>query len=141
MKSTLYQKMLQASDVMQETKDCAVIALAIVAGLTYKDAHTLLEQVGRKPRSFTHTGQVEQALKLLNIRIRDVTAQYRGTLGAKTVRTLGRVMAGREGVYLAYTHDHIMAIKDGVVHDWLADCLHRITWVEELKPKKRTKGR
>ena len=129
---TPYQKMKRASDGMQETNDCAVIAIAIVAGLTYRDAHSLLEIVGRKPRSLTLSTQIEQALKLLNTETRDVTKQYR-TLGAKTIRTLGRVMADRKGVYLAYTHDHIVAIKDGAIHDWLDGRLHRIVWVVKLK--------
>jgi hypothetical protein len=135
--SELYQKMSQASDVMQETKDCSVIAIAIVAGLTYTDAHSLLEQVGRKPRSTTRSKQINQALKLLNIETESVTEQYRDTLGAKTIRTLGRVMADHKGVYLAYTYDHIMAIKDGIIHDWLDGHLHRITQVVQLRTNTR----
>ena len=136
--STPYLKMKHASGVMQETNDCAVIATAIVVGLTYKDAHRLFEQVGRKHRSFTLNTQIDQALKLLNIKTQNVTVQYRIRLGAKTIRTLGRVMADRKDVYLAYTYDHIMAIKDGVIHDWLDGRLHRITRVVKLKgPKKR----
>jgi len=134
--STPYQKMLQASGVMQETNDCAVIAIAIVADLTYMDAHALFEQIGREPQSITLSTQVEQALNLLDIKTRDVTKQYRVTLGAKTIRTLGRVMAGRKGSYLAYTQDHIVAIKDGVIHDWLDGRLHRIVWVMKLKEPK-----
>jgi hypothetical protein len=131
--STPYRKMSQASGVMQETKDCAVIAIAIVADLTYMNAHSLLRRTGRKPQATTCIEQIHQALKLLNIKTRDVTKQYRDTLGAKTIRTLGRVMADRKGVYLAYTCDHIMAIKDGVIHDWLDGHLHRITQVVKLK--------
>jgi len=127
-----YQKMLQASDVMQEIKDCAVIALAIVCGLTYVKAHKLLEQTGRKPLSITHRGNINNVLTFLNIRTRDVTKQYR-TLGAKTIRTLGRVIADRKGIYLAYTYDHIMAVKDGIIHDWLDGSLHRIIRVEKLR--------
>jgi hypothetical protein len=131
--STQYQKMAQASDAMHETKDCAVIAVAIAAGLTYRASHALLAQAGRKPRSTTQRTQIKQALKLLSIKTENVTVRYRHRMGAKTIRTLGRVMADRKGIYLAYTHDHIMAIKDGVIHDWLDGRLHRITRVVKLR--------
>jgi len=131
--TTLFQKMLQASEAMGETDDCAVISVAIVGGLTYKDAHNLLERAGRKPRESTDIDQAHQSLKLLNIKTRDVTKQYRDTLGAKTIRTLSRVMADRKGVYLALTHDHSMAIKDGVVHDWCDGGLYRIVRVLKLR--------
>lgn len=130
--STEYQKMAQASDVMQETKDCAVISIAIVAGLTYVAAHNLFEQEGRKPRATTLSHQVDQVLKRLNIDTEDVTKQWRAQ-GAKTIRTLGRVAANHKGTYLAFTRDHIMAIKDGAIHDWLTGHLHRITQVVKLK--------
>ena len=129
----LFQKMLQASEVMTEINDCAVKAVAIVGGLTYKNAHNLLKRTGRKPRASANIEQIHQALKLLDIKTRDVTKQYRDTLGAKTIRTLSRVMVDRKGAYLAYTCDHIMAIKDGVIHDWLDGRLHRIVRVEKLK--------
>jgi len=131
--TTLFQKMLQASEAMGETDDCAVISVAIVGGLTYKDAHNLLERAGRKPRESTDIDQAHQSLKLLNINTKDVTKQYRDTLGAKTIRTLGRVIADRKGIYLAYTYDHIMAVKDGIIHDWLDGSLHRIIRVEKLR--------
>jgi len=130
--STQYQKMLQASDEAQETNDCTVISLAIVTGLTYTTAHKLLEQTGRKARTITHRGHIRNALDFLDIKTRDVTKQCR-TLGAKTIRTLGRVMVGREGIYLAYTHNHILAVKDGVIHDWLDGRLHRVVTVVKLK--------
>ena len=129
----LYQKMEKASDRKQEKNDCAVKALAIATGLTYKDAHTLFEQLGRKPRSATLPRLTEAALKLLRIKTRDVTAHYKYALGAKTIRTLSRVMVDRSGVYLAYTHDHIVAIKDGVVHCWSHDYLYRVLKVVKLK--------
>ena len=130
--STPYQKMLEASDEMQETNDCAVITLAIVTGLTYGTAHKLLEQTGRKARSITHRGNINNVLDFLDFKAQDVTKQYR-TLGAKTIRTLGRVMANRKGIYLAYTHDHILAVKDGVIHDWLDGRLHRIVTLVKLR--------
>ena len=137
--SQLYQKMLQASDKAEETSDCAVIALAIVTDLTYGAVHKLLEQTGRKARSITHRGHINNALDFLDIKTRDVTKQYH-TLGAKTIRTLGRVMAGREGIYLAYTHDHILAVKDGVLHDWLAGRTHRIVTILKLRTTHDDRG-
>jgi hypothetical protein len=131
--SALYQKMSQASDGMQETKDCAVIAIAIVADLPYRYVHSLFEQLGRKPQSITKNTWIDQSLKFLNLKTKNVTVRYRHRLGAKTIRTLGRVIADCKGVYLAYTCDHVMAIKDGVIHDWLNGRLHRIVRVLQLR--------
>ena len=131
--TALYQKMERDADAMQEKHDCAVKALAVVAGMTYKGAHSLLEQVGRKPQSSTQYAQTIRALKLRSIKTQDVTRRYRDILGAKTVRTLSRVMVGREGAYLAFTRDHLVAIKDGAVHCWSHDHLYRVVKVVKLQ--------
>lgn len=131
-KSDRYKELKAASDKMRETKDCAVMAVAVAGDLTYEDAHCLMELCGRKPRTGTHYWSTCKALKFLDIKTEDCTELFK-MMGAKTVRTLGRVMRGRKGVsYLVRTSHHIFTVKDGEICDWTEGRLHRIQTVERL---------
>jgi hypothetical protein len=132
-KSEIYEKLEKASNEMQEDRDCAVKAIAVVGGLTYEDAHVLLELHGRKPKDGTPRIITEQALKFLDLKAEDCTKMFRD-LGGKTVRTLGRVMKGIKGKFLVFTASHVLAVKDGEVHDWTKGRLHRVQNVKRISP-------
>lgn len=132
-KSETFRKLQQASDSIEETRDCAVKAIAVVGDLSYEDAHTLLELYGRKRNHGTKRYITREALKFLDLQTKDVTEQFRAA-GAKTVRTLGRVIKNRKGTYLVFTANHILAVKDGEICDWTDGRLHRIQGVERVEP-------
>jgi hypothetical protein len=126
--------MFEASNAMNETRDCAVMAMAVVGDLSYRDAHRLLEMLGRKRRRSCYHYQTLEALKFLDLETEDQTKLWRDTLGGRTVRTLARVMKGRKGKWLVRTSQHILAVEDGEVHDWTAGRLHRILKVVKVTP-------
>ena len=48
-----FEEIRKSSDAMNETKDCTVIAVSVVCGIPYEEAHALLAKAGRKPRKGT----------------------------------------------------------------------------------------
>ncbi len=133
-----FYRLEKAAIEMDEVHDCAVKALAIVGDLSYKDAHCLLELMGRKKCKITYIHQTRQALEHLDLDTEDQTKLWRDTLGGRTVRTLARAMKGHTGKWLVWTSKHIFAAKDGEIHDWTAGRLHRIVQVEKVIPTVRS---
>jgi|GEM_PF-6455435 len=129
-----FLKLASDSNVLGETQDCAVKAIAVIGDLSYYDAHCLLEMLGRKRRRSCYHYQTREALDFLDLTTEDQTKLWRDTMGGRTVRTLERVMKGRKGKWLVRTAHHILAVEDGEVHDWTAGCLHRIQKVEKVVP-------
>lgn len=132
-KSETFNKLMQSAQAMNETRDCAVKAIAVVGDLSYEDAHTLLELYGRKRKHGTKRYMTRKALKFLDLQTKDVTDQFRDA-GAKTVRTLGRVIKNKKGTYLVFTASHVLAVRDGEICDWTDGRLHRIQGVERVEP-------
>lgn len=123
-----YEDLQSASKSMHETNDCGVKALAVVAGLSYEEAHAKLARNGRTPRKGTPDVITRKVLSALGYKTEPVIVK------AKTVRTLGRELKYRQGAYLVWTSNnrHILAIRDGKVCDWTKGRLHRIHRVEKV---------
>lgn len=119
-----YQQLRTVSRSMNENRDCAVRAVAIAANVPYRVAHATLKQLGRKNRRGTPNTVTKQAMKNLGFRLEEKFFR------AKTVRTLEREL--RRGVYLVWVRGHILAIKNGVVHDWTKGRCHRVKRVIEV---------
>ncbi len=106
----------------KDTRCCAVIAVAVVADVTFKTAQNWLAKQGRRkgrgtPRAYTH-----QALKDHGFTLRRLE---RLEQRCRTVRTLEREI-GKNRVLLVHTARHVLAVKDGKVQDWTQGRLHRI---------------
>jgi hypothetical protein len=129
-----YKALAASAKAMNETKDCAVKAIAILGDLSYEDAHCLLELHGRVGRSGTWNYVTHRALDFLDLKTETETELWRDIMGGKTVRTLGRVMKDVPGMFIVWTSQHVLAIKDGEVHDWTNGRLHRIKLIVRVTP-------
>lgn len=124
----------EASKSLGEHRDCAVKAVAIVTGHSYKAAHHLLAAHGRKPRSGTSYSMVTApALKSVGYKMEVVN------IPGKTIRTLERSLP-RSGNFLIHTAGHILAASDGKVHDWTKGRLHRVKYVTRVIPSAEVKS-
>lgn len=114
-----------SSDRMGEHQDCAVKAVAIVAGLTYMDAHKIMKTHGRKNRETTPDRITRKALRQLGFKLKKI--KFR----AKTIRTIERELDPNK-IYLVWVRRHVLAVRGGEVCDWSRGRLHRVKEVREV---------
>lgn len=122
--SELLDKARQGSRLLGETNDCTVITTSIVTDTLYEVAHATLKANGRKnrhgaPRHITH-----KSIKDLGYSLKRVTDLFVNK--AKTVRTFERI-APKHCTFIIHVKGHVLAYKDGRVHDWTKGRCHRIT--------------
>ncbi len=122
-RSDLFRLLCKSSNARGERNDCSVLALAVVADLTYDAAHKAMAEVGRKNNDGARTGQTFTALHNLGKTYDDVTDRA-SFAEIKTIKSLKRL--NLKGKYLITVSGHILAMKDGEIHDWTNDRQHRI---------------
>ena len=122
---TEFQKMMKVSKKRNETKDCAVKAVAAVSNLSYDYIHQVFQECGRKHRKGTPFRITREVLKILNIWADP--HQFK----AKTITALGRELPAK-GRFLVRTSGHILAAVDGKVIDWTEGRRHRIQQVYKV---------
>lgn len=110
-----------------ERRDCAVLALAAVLCIEYRDAHVLLTTAGkRKPRSGTSDWQVYAAIRAAGYDVREHDRprivksdphfpRFTRTHSASALRVLDYVP--RRGHFYITTTSHAFAVIDGIVYD------------------------
>ncbi len=113
---------------MDEAKDCAVRALSIVSGETYRSVHEVFARAGRRPRKGAPAWMTWDVLYKMGLERNLVTHKFQ----AKTVVTLARELPSK-GWFLIQVRNHILAAIDGKIIDWTADRRHRILAVYEVK--------
>ncbi len=95
-----------------ETGDCVVRAIAIAAGLEYKDVYRAITKIsGESPRSGVHRRYVNRFLE-------SVGFVWKPTMGIGTGCTV-HLCAGElpRGRLVVRVSKHVVAVVDGVVHD------------------------
>ena len=112
---------------LNETNDCAIVAVTYVSGEPYKKVHTEFTKLGRQFRRPTNFLITCSALVTLGLKIKDVRDQFK----AKTVVTLGRELP-KKGRFLIRVSHHILAAVDGEILDWTAGRRHRIREIWEV---------
>ena len=115
----------QAQD-MNESKDCSVRAVSIACNIPYPDSHTTFHMFGRKPCKGTPRTVTDAVLDFL-ADIGDI--QYWKPLQVPdglTVRSIATDPQFNKGRYIVIISRHMLAMIDGVVHDWTANKLHRV---------------
>jgi len=122
----------QFSEMLKETKDCAVKAVAMATGVHYVDVHSLMAANGRKTRKGTLNSITYKVLRHLGFKWTGVKFQ------ARTIRTLEREFKHRPGTYLVWVRQHILVMKDGEVIDWTKNRQYRIQRVEQITNKWET---
>lgn len=128
-KSELYSAHLEQRTEMRERSDCAVRAVAALTGTPYEQVHAMMAAQGRKHGKGTPWHIIWETLTALGFKAEYVPAvnfirQYPGShataLKSVTSHHPDRFPAvWRDGCsYLMSTSRHVLAIVNGVNHDW-----------------------
>lgn len=114
---------------LKENNDCAVIAIAVACKITYKKAHSICKKLGRKNGRGLRTFTILQAIKKAGYEIEFNTFGLKQPNGSKyTPKTIERAVK-LNGMYLAFTGDHVFAIKEKEVICW---CKNRSLHINRL---------
>ena len=124
-----YDVLNKEATKLNEKRDCAVKALALVSGTHYAVVRDMLGKLGRKRGGSTPKWMTYKALRTLGLKTVDVTKCYK----SRTIVTLGREMRYRKGKYLVSTSRHILAVVDGKVEDWTKGRRHRVIKIERVE--------
>ena len=119
-------------------------AVALVTGEAYEKVRTLMAELGRKNGRGTNIAITKEALAMLgktNERVSalDFISKYpaghRDILKNVTSYHPARFPeAWKDGKrYLMFTSGHVLAVVDGVAHDWTASKAKRARFIWEIK--------
>jgi len=101
-------------NVKREKDDCAIVAVAAVAGTSYLIAADMLAKHGRQPNDGAYDDTIITAIKsLIHCRPMEVKSK------CKTLRTFARQM--KSNIYLVTTVDHVAAVRYGEIVDDQSD--------------------
>lgn len=103
-----------------DTNFCSVLAVAVVADISYGKAFHAYKREGRRTRTGTRQMMQHQVLnqfKLKSERDFDKTDTYY----RKTLNNVFKDCKNWTGRYLIYVSGHVLAIRDGVCEDWSAE--------------------
>jgi len=130
MPSDLYKDLQSRTERWEETNDCTVKAWAVVANLSYEDAHDDLRSRGRRHRKGVNMRAMLISLLIQrNLSAVDVTVKWRKK-GVKTVTTAAKL--DPKGTYLVFVKRHVLAVKGGQIHDWTAGRRHRVNQIYQI---------
>jgi hypothetical protein len=114
-----------------ELNDCSVKAVAVLAELPYGEALYLLNDRGRKPRHGTFNGTAcspEVVLQTLGFKVTRVDPQeiiqtypkprQRELQCITTYHPTKFAAQWPAGKFLLFVRGHVVAVVDGVIHDW-----------------------
>lgn len=127
--SPLFCSLSESSSFHRERNDCTVKALAIAGDLTYGVAHTMMAKRGRRPRNGAFYAHVFDALKEIGKTVDEVT-KYEAFKDIKTIKSLQDLRLN--GCYIIRVSGHMLAMKDGIIHDWTNNRLHRIKSIHRV---------
>ncbi len=126
-----------------ENNDCAVKAVAVVAGVSYEAAKAELAKRGRKDRKGAYTHDILFAVRFFGktveaVDMRTVIARYpsphRDVLKGVTThhpRRFAKVWP--KGKFLLFITRHVAACVDGELHDWTVNSAKRVQYMYEVK--------
>ena len=132
---TTYAKTRKASDEYNETDDCTVVAVAIAGKVSYEMAHSVLKKCGRKDRCGASVQAVSAALGSIGaeeIELSVMDLEYKNKGVGLTANNIVKVLSKYRN-YIAYTHNHVLVIRKGVVEDWTAGKRNKIIEVYEVR--------
>ena len=144
-KSELYNAHLEQRSEMRERGDCAVRAIAALTDTPYEKVHAMMAAQGRRHGKGTPWDIIWSTLSDLGFKaVRrnpyDFIRQYPGShataLRSITTHHPDRFPAvWKDGKrYLMYTSRHVLAIVNGVNHDWTRGKACRAKTIWEIVP-------
>lgn len=122
-KSELFNSLNRRSFELRESRDCTVLAAAVVTGATYDEAHAALKAAGRRSRRGSYKPEQMRALKALGATV-EKWKPRKPNGGKYTVRTIGEVL--HTGRHYVFVSRHALGVLNGVVHDWTDERLHEV---------------
>ena len=132
---TTFLKTRKQREPYNETDDCTVVAVAIAGKVSYDMAHSVMKKCGRKDRSGASVRTVSAALASIGaeeIKLRVMELEYKNKGVGLTPNNIVKVLS-KYRTYIAYTVNHVLTIRKGVVEDWTDGKRHKITEVYEVK--------
>lgn len=130
MPSQLFEQLQERSKARGERGDCTVKAWAVVADLSYDEAHADLAARGRRTGKGVHMRSLLGSLtRQRGLELTDVTMYWRKR-GVKTVTSTKYLRPG--STYLVFVKGHVLAIKGGEVHDWTEGRKFRVNQIFEV---------
>jgi len=140
-----YLEVRKGSFGKNENNDCAVVAVAIVCGVSYDVAHAELKRCGRKDRQGTYNSITQQAVKNLGKELKFIPSHefirtYPGVhskLRHVTTHHPRRFPKSfdKSKTYLWSVRGHILAVKDGTVIDWSINKAKHVYSIYEVVDK------
>lgn len=103
-----------------DTNFCSVLAVSVVADISYGKAFHAYRREGRRTRCGTHQLMQHAVLKQFKLKSTldgDKTRLYSG----KTLNNVLMACCRWSGRYLVYVRGHVLAVRDGVCEDWTAE--------------------
>lgn len=141
-----FENFKKASTSAGEANDCAVIAIAAACKVSYKRAHKVLADLGRKDGAGAPMLIILQAAKTLGFNLTPVDIHerfinnypdhHKGGFNSATMHHPARFPEQWEDgkVYLAFTKKHVSCINNGKVDDWACGTKRSIQELYEVTP-------
>ncbi len=126
-----YNEIMNISRSLNEYNDCSVIALSIVTEIDYKTIRDFMfSSQLRNHKSPTSINNIGKTLDFFdyNYIIVRTYPKY------KTVYSAEKNL-DKNNSYLIFTKDHVLAMKNGKVHDWTSGRLFRTVLIYQIFPK------
>ena len=133
-----YNALKYQSALRNENKDCGVIAAALACRVPYEVAHAALKAHGRPDRKGTYVDKnLIPAVQSLGLKVTQVTQYLKPNGSHYTPITVVDKLS--RGYYICVTVDHLFAVVNGQVLDWVAGKKNRIIRIYQVtKPRKET---
>ncbi len=124
LKKSRYRKQLK------EKNDCTVIASAITFRMPYKKAHEMCRIAGRTIGDGFYSKHIFALMRIRGFKITPVKNLKQKNGSRYTPKTIGKRL--KRGYYMVHVNGHVLAVVNGVVHDWSKGRQHHITSAHKI---------
>lgn len=138
--------------LLREDHDCGVITVAMAAGISYEQAWSALNAVGRKPRRGTQLHIMVRAMDMLGFRMKEWSCKEKrefinGYPGAgKKLSNITSYHPRRYPdqfygkTFIMASRTHVWCVRNGFVMDWAANTNLRVTDMFTVTQKEMKDG-
>ena len=140
-----YNSARMSSRQIKEAKDCGPVAVSVACDTAYERVRAVMEEEGRKPRRGTPTHIILNSVKRLGfeakrVNIDEIIRKFpkphcdvlKNFTSHHPRRFPGCIDSNKR--YLMFTSGHVLAISNGIVHDWSVNRSLRAYSLYEIKP-------
>ena len=146
-RSEEYETLAREARELKEKGDCAIKAISIVCGVSYKEVRDCLATYGRQPNTGVYHSEIGRAIRHFDLRYRswtfmekmDMVRSYPSphnqlhgitTHHPRRFKKAWEKHSGKK--LLIFSSRHVAAFKDGMVHDWSVNASLRVTEIWEI---------